>query len=86
MMSVCLRSPRRNRRPMPRGLALGSVSGMLGIPVELEKRTQMGVVGLLKWGAVESFAASGEAVKVPPTIMPLACAVKFCVSRPLRTS
>lgn len=48
MTSVCLRSPRWKRIAIPRGSPLGSVSGMLGIPVELENRTQTGVLGLLK--------------------------------------
>lgn len=50
---------------IPRGSLLGSVSGMLGIPVELEKRTQIGVLGLLKCGAVVSFLTSSEGVNVP---------------------
>ena len=48
---------------------------MLGIPVELEKRTQTGVEGLLKCGAVESFFASSEGVKVPTAVIPLAWAI-----------
>jgi hypothetical protein len=43
---------------MPRGLALPSVSGMSGIPVEVEKRVMTGVDALLKCGALESEAAS----------------------------
>lgn len=52
------------------------MSGMLGMPVELEKRTMRGVEGLLKWGAVENDAASGVGVKVPVTSRPFACAVE----------
>ena len=59
---------------IPRGLELASVSGMLGMPVELEKRTMRGVEGLWKWGAVESEAASAVGVKVPVTSCPFACA------------
>lgn len=48
---------------------------MLGIPVELENRTQTGVEGLLKWGAVESFFASSEGVNVPTVVIPFAWAI-----------
>ncbi len=75
MMSVCLRSPSWNLIPHPRGLAFSLKSGILGIPVELEKRTQTGVEGLLKCGAVESFFASSEGVKVPIAVIPLAWAI-----------
>ena len=57
--------------PMPRGLALGSVSGMSGRPVELEKRIVRGVVDWLRWGAVERVAASLEGWKVPVRRRPL---------------
>ena len=46
--SVCLRPPRLKRIAMPRGLACGSVSGMSGMPGALEKRTVIGVEGLLR--------------------------------------
>lgn len=46
--------------PMPRGFALGSVSGISGMPVELEKRTVIGVERLLKCGAEERSLASAE--------------------------
>ena len=72
IMSVCLRFPNWKRMAIPRGSALASKSGMLGIPVELENRTQIGVDLLLKWGAVDSFLASSEGVKVPVRISPLA--------------
>lgn len=50
MMSVCEwpSAERRKRMARPRGLALGSVSGIWGRPVEEEKRARRGVVGLLK--------------------------------------
>ena len=47
-ISVWWCGPRLNRIPRPRGLALGSVSGIEGRPVELEKRMVRGVEGLLK--------------------------------------
>ena len=50
---------------MPRGLALGSVSGMLGKPVEEENRTVIGVDGALKCGAEVSSEADEVGVKVP---------------------
>lgn len=66
-MSVCLwpSSLRTKRRPKPRGLALESVSGISGMPVEFEKRTMTGVEELLKCGALESEAASAVGVNVP---------------------
>jgi hypothetical protein len=45
---------------------------MVGKAVAFEKRTRTGVEGVLKWGAVESFSASGVGVKVPVRRMPLA--------------
>jgi hypothetical protein len=48
---------------------------MFGIPVELENRTQTGVEGLLKCGAVESFFASSEGVNVPQVVIPFAWAI-----------
>ena len=52
-MSVCWRRPveesgRWKRMAMPRGLAAGSVSGIVGMPVEEEKRIVREVDGLLK--------------------------------------
>lgn len=61
--------------PIPLGSPLASLSGMLGMPVELENLTQTGVLGLVKWGALESFFASAEGVKVPLSNSPFACAV-----------
>ena len=46
--SVCLRPPRLKRMASPRGSAWGSLSGINGTPVELEKRTAMGVESALK--------------------------------------
>lgn len=40
-MSVCLCGPSWKRRPKPRGEELGLESGMLGMPVELEKRAHL---------------------------------------------
>lgn len=77
MISVCLwrfSSPRLKRIAIPRGSALPSVSGIWGIPVELEKRTQIEVLGAANWGAMESLAASGVGVNVPVKRMPLAWA------------
>lgn len=71
---LCFSASRIKRIAMPRGSACASKSGMLGIPVELEKRIQMGVEGLLKWRAVESVLASGRGMKVPVKRSPFACA------------
>lgn len=60
---------------MPRGSPLGSVSGICGRPVEFEKRTVMGVEGLLKCGAVERDAAVEVGVNVPFRRRPLPWAV-----------
>jgi hypothetical protein len=59
---------------MPLGSALESVSGMLGIPVLLEKRIVRGVDGDEKCGAVERVDASVVGVKVPVRMAPFACA------------
>ena len=59
---------------IPRGSALGSLSGIWGIPVLLLKRTETGVDGAWKCGALESFAASEVGVKVPVRRTPFACA------------
>lgn len=59
IMSVRTCEPRLKRMPRPRGLASGLVSGIWGIPVELEKRRVTEVDGRRKWGAVESSAALG---------------------------
>src|SRR5580704_7237258 len=58
----------------PRGFALGSLSGISGTPVEFEKRTVTGVDALFKWAARDREAASGEGVKVPVSMAPLAWA------------
>ena len=58
--------------PIPRGSALGSKSGILGRPVELENLTQIGVEGLLKWGAMDNFFTSSDGVKVPVRVIPFA--------------
>lgn len=63
----------------PWGVAEGEVSGMVGRPVELEKRARMGMggeeeeeEGFWKWGAVEREDASAEGVNVPFMRWPLA--------------
>jgi hypothetical protein len=60
---------------MPRGLPLGSVSAIVGIPVDDEKRTVMGVDGALKCGADVKIEDSAEGVNVPVRRCPFACAV-----------
>jgi hypothetical protein len=65
---------------MPRGLPLGSVSAIFGIPVDDEKRTVIGVEGALKCGAELKFEDSAEGVKVPVSSCPFACAVVGFVS------
>ena len=59
---------------IPRGSALASLSGIWGIPVLLLKRTETGVDGAWKCGALESVAASVVGVKVPVRRTPFACA------------
>jgi hypothetical protein len=75
-MSVCLRRPltsgRWKRMANPRGSASAVLSGMLGIPVELEKRTQTGVLAAVKCGALDSLDASAVGVKLPARSAPLA--------------
>jgi hypothetical protein len=63
-----------NRTASPRGLALGSVSGICGRPVEEEKRARRGVEGSVKCGAQERVEARGVEVKVPLRRRPLAWA------------
>lgn len=70
MMSVWWRRPsavegRWKRMAMPRGLAVGEVSGIVGSPVEEEKRMVRGVEGAVKCGALERVDAVGVGVKVP---------------------
>ena len=75
MMSVCLCGPSYMKRTAkPRGWALGSLSGIVGRPVELEKRMTTGVDGWLKCGAFERALASDVGVKVPFNNIPRACA------------
>lgn len=79
MMSVWTRrgdSASKKRTENPRGFAFGSVSGIWGIPVELEKRARMGVDGLFRCGAVDKDLASSEGVKVPFSSIPLAWAIR----------
>lgn len=57
---------------IPRGSESEILSGILGIPVELEKRTQTGVLAALKCSALESLEASADGVKLPDRIIPFA--------------
>jgi hypothetical protein len=70
---------------MPRGLPLGSVSAIFGIPVDDEKRTVIGVNGALKCGAELSFEDLADGVKVPIRRCPFACAVLGFVRKCLCT-
>jgi hypothetical protein len=56
----------------PRGLPFGSVSGICGMPVELEKRAMIGVEGFWKCGARDNVFAVEVLVKWPFRRMPLA--------------
>src|ERR1700739_3752217 len=73
-ISVCTCSARLNRMAIPRGLASGELSGMVGIPVELENRTVTGVDARVMCGALVSFVAPVDGLNVPLTIRPLAWA------------
>jgi hypothetical protein len=76
-MSVCTRrgvSASWKRMAKPRGLPFESVSGITGIPVELENRATTGVA-LLKCWAFERDLAFSVGVKVPLRRIPFACAV-----------
>lgn len=64
---------------MPRGFASPAVSGIFGMPVELEKRTVIAVELLLKCGAELSVPASDVGVNVPLSRMPLAWAARGSV-------
>src|SRR6266567_5959916 len=65
-------SGRRNLIAMPCGLAALDPSGRFGTPVESENRTVTGIVLPLNSTARLSPAASGDALKLPSTTMPLA--------------
>src|SRR6516225_2624418 len=71
-MSVSLPSGRRNLMAMPCGLASADPSGIFGMPVESENRTVAGIELPLNNTPRLSPAASGEALKLPSTTMPLA--------------
>lgn len=62
------------RTAKPRGLALGLVSGIWGMPVEEEKRAVMGVEVALKWWAFVRVDALEVGVKVPVRRWPRAWA------------
>src|ERR1700676_2679817 len=70
-MSVLLPSGSLNRIAIPCGLALGSASGSVGMPVVSENRTNTGTL-FAKWGALLKVAAEGLGVNVPSTITPFA--------------
>ena len=71
-MSVWTCSARLKRIARPRGLASAALSGIIGRPVELEKRAVTGVDGRETCGALVRDKASGAAVKEPVSISPLA--------------
>jgi hypothetical protein len=48
------------------------LSAIVGIPAEIEKRTVSGVDELTACGALVSFAASAEGVKIPEYVTPRA--------------
>ena len=48
------------------------MSGIVGSPVEFEKRTRIGVEGELKCSALESSAAFADGVNVPVSKVPFA--------------
>lgn len=64
----CPSSLSKKRIARPRGLAFGEVSGILGRPLELEKRTRTGVTVAAKCGAFDRVAASDVEVNVPFTM------------------
>lgn len=82
MMSVCCLRPsfsgRVNRTAKPFGLEFASLSGIVGIPVESEKRPMTGVDGAFKCGAEDRAAASGVGLNVPLRRMPRAWAAEQC--------
>lgn len=57
---------------LPRGLALGSVSSIVMMPVEFKKRTVMGMEGDSKCGALKREAAIVEGVRLPVVMIPRA--------------
>src|SRR6478672_13247164 len=68
---------------MPRGLALGSVSGIAGTPAKSEKRTVIGtVVPDWRCGALLSAAAPALGVNLPSNTIPLACTARLSVCLP----
>src|SRR5579871_3475373 len=70
---------------MPRGLAFGSVSGMVGMPVVSENRTVTGVEALRTCGARVREAARGDGVNLPASRIPLACAGRKLGCAPWRS-
>src|ERR1700694_4766961 len=66
----------------PRGFAFGSLSGMVGRPVESENRAVTVVESRVRCGARDKDAASEEGVKVPVSKTPLAWAGRKPGCRP----
>jgi hypothetical protein len=73
-MSVNAPLGRANRMAIPRGEALGSLSGICGMPVPSESRTVTGTAGPRRWAARLTEAAVGAGVNVPVRTSPLAWA------------
>ena len=71
-MSVSLPFGRWNLMAILCGLATSAPSGTVGIPVASENRTVTGIGLPLNSTARLSPAASGDALKLPSTTMPLA--------------
>src|SRR5262252_9952235 len=65
----------------PRGLARGSASAILGMPVLAEKRTVTGT-SCLKCNALLTFAASALGTNLPSRTTPLAWAARCVVCLP----
>src|ERR1700739_2549151 len=70
-ISVCTWSARLNRMAIPRGLASGELSGMVGIPVELEKRTVIGVDARVMCGALVNLVAGAAGFYVSAALRAL---------------
>jgi hypothetical protein len=73
-MSVNFPPASMKRMDIPRGAALGAVSGISGTPVPSENRTVTGTAPPFRWAALLVAFAPGAGVKVPVQTIPLACA------------
>src|SRR3954471_4990174 len=72
---------------IPRGLAFfGSLSATAGKPAESENRTVTGVASPCACGARVNELAAGDGLKVPVSMMPLACAGRKPGCTPFRLS